>query len=102
MLEDEQETREEKGGEDGKESGIPEPVRIDADEPRGALRNGEGEQQPGGGKDAKGGESEMAELEEVGVHGRLGCVQRGVRVAASTIVHRLSRKKKRSLRNDVW
>ena len=69
MLDHKQKAREEEGGQHGEESGIPKLVGVDTREPGSALRNGKRKHESGRGEKAEGGESEMAEVKEVGMHG---------------------------------
>jgi hypothetical protein len=67
---DQQETGEREGREEGEEAGVPELVGHEADCDGGAETKGEGSHESHGGEDAEGGKQEMAGVEEVGVHVR--------------------------------
>jgi hypothetical protein len=66
---DEQETRESEGGEEGEEAGVPELVRDKTDGGGGAKTESESSHESHGGEDAEGGKEEMAGVEEIGMHG---------------------------------
>jgi hypothetical protein len=68
---DQQETGEREGGEEGDETGVPELVRVEAHDRGGAEAEGESSHESQGGEDAEGGKQKMSGVEKVGVHGEL-------------------------------
>ena len=68
VFRDQDQAREDEGGEDGEKAGIPEGLRVDLCAASGALRQGQGKDQTQGSQDAEGGEVDVAIVNEVGVH----------------------------------
>jgi hypothetical protein len=65
---DQEQAGEGEGGQEGEETGIPQPFGIETDDSGGAEAEGKSGHKSKGGKDAEGGKQEMSGVEEIGVH----------------------------------
>jgi hypothetical protein len=66
--EDQEETREDKGRQDGEEASIPDGFRVKADDGGGAEAESKRSHEANRGEDAEGGKEEMTGVKEVGMH----------------------------------
>jgi hypothetical protein len=69
--EDQKKAREDKGGEDGDEAGVPHRFGVEADGGGGAEAEGERSHESNRGEDTVGGKEKMTGVKEIGVHGRV-------------------------------